>query len=248
VKAPLLLINGYAAGAEDWDLTFLAEFEGSYQVLRPDNRGIGAAPLGEEELTIEAMAADMEALLDREGIERAPVVGWSMGGFVAQRLALRAPGRVTALALIATDPGGAEAVPAAPEVWARLVDHSGTPREQATRLIGLLFPPPLAAAIDAEFGEVVAAAREAVSPATLRAQEMAMEAWHRDEPPRPGGDAPPTLVLHGTEDLVIPAANAERLGARWPRARVELFEGGGHGIMAQEPQRIAAAIQAHFKA
>jgi pimeloyl-ACP methyl ester carboxylesterase len=242
---PLLLINGYAASAEDWDPTFLAGLEAGHQVLRPDNRGIGAAPLGDGELTIEAMATDMEALLDREGIERAPVVGWSMGGFVAQQLALQAPQRVAALTLIATDPGGAAAVPAAPQVWAQLLDHSGTPREQATRLIGLLFPPPLAVAIDAEFGEVVAAAREALSPATLRAQEAAMEAWHREEPPPLPAGSPPALVLHGTEDGVIPPANAERLAARWRGARVELFEAGGHAVMAQEPQRIAAAIRTH---
>ncbi len=242
---PLLLINGYAATGADWDPTFLAELQRSHRVLHPDNRGIGAAPLGDGELTIEAMAADMEALLDREGIERAPVVGWSMGGFVAQRLALRAPERVAALALIATDPGGRAAVPAAAEVWERLIDHSGAPREQATRLISLLFPPPLAEAVDAEFGEIVAAAREALSLQALRAQEGAMEAWHREEPTHPGEGAPATLVLHGAQDVVIPAANATALAALWPAAGVELFEGAGHAVMAQEPQRIAAAIRAH---
>jgi len=245
VLPPLLLINGYAATGADWDPTFLAELERSHRVIHPDNRGVGEMPLGDAELTVEAMAADMEMLLDREGIARVPVVGWSMGGFVAQALALRAPERVAALALIATDPGGAAAVPAAPEVWQRLVDHSGTPREQATRLIDLLFPPPQAEAIDAEFGEVVAAARGALSPVTLRAQEAAMEAWHREEQPPPGGDAPPTLVLHGGADVVIPPTNAAALLARWPTATTELFEGAGHAVMAQEPQRVAAAIQAH---
>jgi hypothetical protein len=74
--------------------------------------------------------------------------------------------------LLATDPGGPEAV-ADPAVWARLCDHSGTPREQATRLISLLFPPPLAAQIDREFGEVVAEARAGLSTRMLMAQEPA---------------------------------------------------------------------------
>ena len=241
---PLLLINGYAATGDDWDPGFLEALERLHRVLRPDNRGVGAAELGEEELTIYLMAADLERLLDREGIERLPVVGWSLGGFVAQRLAVRAPQRVSALALIATDPGGPGAVPAAPEVWARLVDHSGMPREQASRLISLLFPPPLAAEIDSQFGELVAAARADLSVATLGAQEAAIEAWHREEQAPPGDDAPLTLVLHGTEDVVIPAANAGLLGAR-PGARVELFEGCGHAVMAQEPARLAAAIGDH---
>lgn len=250
---PLLLINGYAATGADWDPGFLAELGRSHRVISPDNRGMGAAPLGEEELTVELMAADMERLLDAEGIERLPVVGWSMGGFVAQQLARRAPQRVASLALLDTDPGGGAAVPAAPEVWERLTDHSGTPREQASRLIALLFPPPLAAEIDRQFGEVVAAAREQLSPAALRAQEAAMAAWHGDDPAAGGEGLPdeagdddlPVLVLHGTEDIVIPAANALALKGRWPGAHVELFEGCGHALMAQEPQRVADLIRAH---
>jgi pimeloyl-ACP methyl ester carboxylesterase len=239
---PLLLINGYAATGEDWDPTFLAELERSHRVIRPDNRGVGATPLGAGELTVAAMAADMQALLDREGIERLSVVGWSMGGFVAQGLALRAPDRVTALALIDTDPGGADSVPADPAVWARLTDHSGSPREQASRLIALLFPPPLAAETDREFGAAVAAARARLAAPALRAQEAAMADWHRGEQPRPDpGAAPPTLVVHGSEDVVIPAANAAALAARWG-AETLLLEGCGHASMAQEPVRVAAAI------
>ncbi len=53
---------------------------------------------------------------------------------------------------------------------------------------------------------------------------------------------PPTLIVHGNDDVVIPAGNADRLARRWPGARVELFEGCAHAVMAQEPQRVAAAI------
>lgn len=140
-----------------------------------------------------------------------------MGGFVAQRLAQQAPGRVEALALLSTDPGG-----------------------------------PVAAEIDRRFGAVVAAARARLTPQVLAAQEAAMEAWHAVGP-KPDGDGArrstplghpslPVLVAHGSEDVVIPAANAAALAARWPGAEVELFAGGGHAFMAQEPQRIAALL------
>ena len=244
----LLLVNGYAATGADWDPTFLAELARSFEVICPDNRGVGGSSLGDGELDVEGMAADLEALLDGLGAERVPVVGWSMGGFVAQRLAACSPARVTALALLATDPGGPGSVPAAADAWARLVDHSGSPREQASRLISLLFPPELAAAIDRDFGEIVAAARAGLSPRTLRAQERAMEAWHRDgsapDDGAPGAEpARPTLVLHGDLDKVIPVANAPLLAERWPGAQVEILEGCGHALMAQEPQRAAAAIR-----
>lgn len=238
---PLLLINGYAATGEDWDPTFLAELAVSFEVVCPDNRGVGGSDLGEEGLSVEGMAADMEALLDALAVDALAVAGWSMGGFVAQRLAARAPGRVSSLALLATDPGGPGAVPAGRDAWSRLIDHSGTPTEQATRLIGLLFPPELAVEIDREVGAVVAAARAGLDPEVLRAQEAAMEAWHRDPLPA-GGAAPPTLIFHGDRDEVIPVANAALLAARWPGAEVEIVAGGGHAVMAQEPRRIAAAI------
>lgn len=242
---PLLLVNGYAATGADWDPGMLERLGRSFEVICPDNRGVGGSELGEVEVTVDGMAADLEALLDALGLRRVPVAGWSMGGFVAQRLAARAPGRVEALALLSTDPGGREAVPAAAEDWARLTDHSGTPREQATRLISLLFPPVVAVEIDRQFGEVVATARAGLAPAALRAQEAAMEAWHAEEPAAAVG-VPPVLVAHGGEDVVIPAANAAALAARWPGARVELFAGGGHAFMAQEPQRVADLLLSFF--
>jgi 3-oxoadipate enol-lactonase len=241
----LLLINGYASTGADWDPTFLAGLAESFEVICPDNRGAGVSDLGDGELTVDGMAADLEALLDALGIERLPVVGWSLGGFVAQRLAARAPGRVAALALLATDPGAPDSVAAEPSDWARLIDPSGSSREQASRLISLLFPPELAADIDARFGDVVAAARAQLLPETLRAQEAAMDAWHREEPPRPeGGGVPPTLIVHGELDRVIPVANTGPLAARWPGARVELLPGCGHALMAQEPAAVVSPIRA----
>lgn len=240
---PLLLVNGYAATGGDWDPTLLMALGRSFEVICPDNRGVGDSERGEGELTVAGMAADLEVLLDALGLERVPVVGWSMGGFAAQELARRAPARVTALGLLSTDPGGGGAVLADPAVWARLIDHSGTPREQASRLIALLFPPDLAPEIDRRFGEVVAAARAGLAPATLAAQELAMAAWHTQPLGVPANaPAPPVLVAHGSEDVVIPVANAERLAGRWPGAQVELFAGGGHAFMAQEPQRLAELL------
>lgn len=246
---PLLLLNGYAATAADWDPEALAVLTRSFELICPDNRGVGDSQLGDpEELTIDAMAADFEALLDALAIERLPVVGWSMGGFVAQRLAARAPGRVAALGLLATDPGGPAAVRAEPRVWELLTDHSGTPREQATRLLSVLFPSPVAAEMDRQFGDLMASARAVLSPAALLAQEAAMAGWHDEDQPRTNADPLPVLVACGSEDVVIPPANAEALSDRWPGCRIERFPGGGHAFMAQEPQRLADLIASFLQA
>lgn len=240
---PLLLINGYAATAADWDPAFIAALERSFELICPDNRGVGATTLGalDGPLTVEAMAADLEALLDARGIEQLPVVGWSMGGFIAQALTARAPHRVEALVLLSTDPGGPDAAPADPAIWAQLTDDSGPPREQARRLISLLFPPQPAAEIDRRFVDVVAAARAELSPAALAAQAGAMDTWHATEQPH-ALPAPPVLAVHGSEDVVIPPENLERLADHWPGCRVERFAGVGHAFMAQEPERLADLI------
>jgi pimeloyl-ACP methyl ester carboxylesterase len=235
---PLILINGYAATAADWDPTFLDRLSRDHDVICPENRGMGDRELGEEELTIAVMAADVLSLLDERGIASAPVAGWSMGGFIAQELARIAPERVEALVLMSTDPGGPGAIRAAPEVWARLTDHTGTPREQATRLIGLLFPPPVAAQIDRAFGDVVAQARAALSTEALAAQEAAIEGWYAEEHPRVPA-AIPVLAAAGDLDEVIPPANSALIAGDLGR---EIFGGGGHGFMAQEPERAAALI------
>jgi pimeloyl-ACP methyl ester carboxylesterase len=241
---PAVLLNGYGATKEDWDPAFVAQLAAEASVLCPDNRGLGASVRGGGELTVARLAQDVLTVMDDVGIEHAAVIGWSLGGFIAQELAARAPERVEALVLLATDPGGPEAVRSAPEVDRRLRDHTGTPREQATRLIGLLFPPPVAVEIDARFGEVVAAARERLAPAVLEEQERLMDAWHR----QPATERlveirAPTLVAAGTADVVIPPQNVGVLAAHLPDAWTARFPGGGHAFMAQEPKRLAGLIR-----
>jgi pimeloyl-ACP methyl ester carboxylesterase len=240
---PLVLVNGYAASSADWDPTFTAALARTFTLICPDNRGTGDSELGDPEaLTVDAMADDVEALSGELGLGRAALAGWSMGGYVVQRLALRSPACMSAIALLATGPGGDAGVPAEPYVRGRLTDHSGTPREQATRLIALLFPPDVAAEIDAQFGELVAEARAAFSPQTLAAQERVLDAWQAEPQPAPGEGAPPALVLSGELDVVAPPGNADALAALWPETRVERIAGGGHAFMAQEPERVAALI------
>jgi pimeloyl-ACP methyl ester carboxylesterase len=240
--APMILVNGYAGTSEDWDPTFRDALAERFEVICPDNRGMGGSDLGDPaELTITAMTEDVETLMDALEIEAAAVAGWSMGGYIAQALAEGSPSRVSAVALIDTHPGGPTYVPTGDaEAFASLIDYSGTPREQATRLISVLFPPAEAAAVDAELGEVVAAARAKLDHAALDAQVTALVAWRDREPP-PVADPPPAVVLHGALDRLVSAGNAVPLGERW-NARVDVFEHSAHAAMAQEPQRAAAAI------
>jgi pimeloyl-ACP methyl ester carboxylesterase len=240
---PLVLLNGYSGTAADWDPGFLGALGARHSVVCPDHRGMGESTLGDASLpiTIDSMVDDVERVLDALELEAVPLAGWSMGGFVAQRLTVRVPERVHALVLVGTDPGGPDAVRAETDRWSALTDHSGTPREQASRLIPLLFPPVLAPQVDQLFGDLIAEARARLDHDAVHGQELAMQQWHHTEQPRPPV-VPPTLILHGTEDVVIPFANAERLAAVWTGAPVVAFEGAGHACMAQDSTGAAAAI------
>ena len=238
---PLLLLNGYAATSADWDPGFLDALGLLFDVIASDSRGMGGTPLGDEEITIPLLAGDALDLLDQRGVERATVAGWSMGGYVAQQLAAEAPDRVTGLALLATDTGAEAELD--PGIWDRLTDHSGEPIEQARRLLELLFPPDFAAHVFDEFGEVVAQARASLDPAALTAQEAAMDAWHASQSAgRLAAIQAPTVVLAGAEDVVIPPDNSRLLAEGIAGARLELFQGCGHALMAQRPDRCAELI------
>jgi pimeloyl-ACP methyl ester carboxylesterase len=229
-KQPLVMLNGYATTGADWDPAFLGHLGEKHDLICPDNSAAGS---------IDSMARDVIALLDERELESVVVAGWSMGGFIAQTVAAIAPERVDGLVLMATDGGGPRATSARPEVWARLIDHSGTPRERATRFINLLFAPELAATIDQQFGEVVAAAQAGLSVEALDAQVTAMKDWHSTS--QPGGSTP-VLIAHGNDDIVIPATNADKLAQKWPASRVEHFKDSGHGFMAQVPEALARLI------
>ncbi len=242
---PLVLINGYAATAADWDPGFVAALGERSTVICPDNRCMGESGGRVDGLSVEAMAADVLALLD--GLDHASVdlAGWSMGGFVAQEGAALAPERVRNLVLLATSGGGPDAPRSSAEAWRALTDHGGTPDEQARRLLGLLFPAEVAERVYAEFGDLVAAARAQLDPKALSAQEAAMIAWLRGPAAeRLAAIRAPALVASGSEDVVIPAANSPLLAAALPDSWLARFPGGGHAFMAQEPARVAALVTA----
>jgi pimeloyl-ACP methyl ester carboxylesterase len=242
---PLLLLNGYAATGADWDPAFLGLLAARFRVICPDNAGLGRSTLaaGEAVGGAEGMTVDSLALLDALGIERTVVVGWSMGGFIAQSLAREAPGRIAALGLISTHTGGPDCVDAAPGVFQRLIDHSGTPREQATRLISLLFPPDRAAEADERFGAIVAAARAELSEPVLFMQEETIVTWHGRPTSLPVLDPPvPTAIVHGGSDTVVPPGNAEVLARFHPGATVTILPACAHAPMAGEPGAAAEAI------
>ena len=242
---PLLVLNGFAATSADWDPSLIAGLASSNELILLDNRGIGSSTYDGTPFDIARLADDSAHVVETLGFERISVLGWSMGGFIAQTLALQQPNRVNKLILLSTDGGGTDADRASAAVWSQLIDTSGTPHEQARRLLSLLFPSDLAESIYREFGDIVAAARARLSPDLVNRQAAAMEAWHGNGPgTRLQEISGPVLIATGTEDMVIPPSNALKLVNAIPSAWLAQFPRSGHAFMAQYPRPLADLINA----
>src|SRR5690242_9608072 len=137
---PLLVLNGFAATAADWDQCFIDGLSSGHELILLNNRGIGGSTDDGQSFDISELAEDAAGVIAILGFERMSVLGWSMGGFIAQALAVEHPDRIEKLILLSTDFGGATADLASSEVWSQLVDPSGTGDEQGRRLVPLLFP------------------------------------------------------------------------------------------------------------
>jgi pimeloyl-ACP methyl ester carboxylesterase len=244
---PLVVLNGFAATSADWDPSFIDRLASSNELILLDNRGIGRSIDNGQPFDIAKLADDAARVIEILGIERTSLLGWSMGGFIAQTFALQHPGRINKLILLSTDPGGADADRASAAVWSQLVDMSGTPQEQARRLLSLVFPSDVAESIYCEFGDIVAAARAQLSPELGNRQAAAMDAWHRTGVGNRLREMNlPVLIATGTADIVIPPSNALKLVNAIPGAWLAQFN-GGHAFMYQYPRPLADLVNSFLE-
>ena len=219
-----MLIPGQSLDHRMWNV-IRPTLEERHQVVVYDNRGTGQSdgPLTPP-YTIELFATDVIAVLDAVGIDRAHLYGISMGGRIAQRLAIDHAGWVGAVVLGATTPGDLHGVRRAAEVDAkfRMVD----PAERFRLLLDELYTPGWQAAHPEAVEVLRAAAMEPKEPILLRLHYEASqghEAW--DELP---SIKAPVLVIHGTDDSVNPTGNAQLMAERIPGAELHLVRGARH--------------------
>ncbi len=244
-RPPLLLIMGMSGTALHWGEPFLEELRGDFDVIAFDNRGVGASSRLEGEITIAEMAADAGALMDALGLSSAHVLGISMGGMIAQELALARPELVRTLALGCTYCGGPNAELTAPIVMEKLSQAmmSGD-RERAIRTgWEVNVSPPFAADEEAWQRFLAIAERRAVAVPVVLAQLGACAA--HDTHARLGGLEMPTLVMHGTLDEMLPVPNGRQIASLVPGAELEIFDGVGHLFFWEQPERSAELLRAH---
>ena len=236
---PLVLVHGLGYARWGWEpvVDLLAA---DFDVVLFDNRGIGESEAPPGPYTVAEMTEDVVRVLDEAGLGRVHVLGTSLGGMIAQELALTCPERVDRLVLSCTTPGGELAYPIPAGTMALVAEAATLPPEVALRRF---VENALAPGAPAELVERILAHRLASPqpPAAWQAQAAAGAAFAAGE--RVRGIAAPTLIVHGTVDAVIDVRNADVLAGLIPGARVELFDGCGHLVFWEQPERFVETVR-----
>jgi pimeloyl-ACP methyl ester carboxylesterase len=234
---PLLLIRGLGSNLDHW-YPQLPAFKAHYQVVTFDNQGVARSGDPGGAMSIPSLAEDAAAVLDAAGAGRAHVLGVSMGGMIAQELALNFPRRVAGLVLCATHCGGREQTP---------------PDAQITGLLAELFDPSGKAPPDFNVLEwspstppEVLKRHEQLTAAYPASLEVMRRQWAAIEKFATCGRLPglecPTLVLAGIDDRFIPPANDELLARLIPNAKLTLIPHAAHQVLVEQPQAANQAI------
>ncbi len=237
---PLLLIMGYSGTMDLWAIDVLKELASQYKVIIFDNRGMGKTTASDKEFTIELFADDTRGLLDALGIERAHVLGWSLGTYIAQELTLRYPDRVEKLILYAGDCGGKEAIYPSPEILDLLHDASAPTQERGEKLLATLFPEKwLKEHPDPRtyFPQIT----ETSSPENIERQYRAWQNW-KGTHSRLAKITQPTLLITGANDINTPWQNSVMMVDLIPGAWLVQLKGGGHGVMYQYPKKFSRIV------
>ena len=138
---PLLFIAGLRITMDMWPPRILNELaQSNRSVIIYNNRGTGNSSIGTKDYSINQLAKDAADLLNSLNIEKAHVIGWSMGAYIAEELALFYPDKVSNLILYGSGPGGDKAIPSSAELMQTLGGVSGTPEEQARQILSFFFP------------------------------------------------------------------------------------------------------------
>ena len=240
---PLLLIMGFLADSRMWILQ-LPALEPHFRCITFDNRGVGNSSRPPGPYTMEQMAADAIAVLDDAGIEKAHVLGVSMGGAIAQHVALKAPERIRSLALAVTW--------CAPNTWMEHLSATGRAladlgQETVARSTLLwLFTP----AFVINQPEMVAVIEQMIvdfqPPVETYANQLAAVLEH-DTRDQLAGVTAPTLVVSARRDIMVPPELGEIVAKAIPKARFQLLE-GAHGVNAENASEFNRVLLEFFQA
>lgn len=231
---PVLMIMGASGTTALWGPA-IPLLSREYRAIPFDNRGIGYSEAPEVPLSIKMMADDAAGLLDALGIDSAHVYGASMGGMIAQELALHYPEKVVSLILGCTGPGGPQA--ALPDdVMAFAGQMADMSQEDLAKMMPAMFyPPEFMERNPKAVEETIGWLMEKPVPPWVRVRQIKAVMAHDTYERLPQIKAP-TLVIGGEKDILIPAEYQRLLASRIPNAELVIWEDLGHGFGLQKPE------------
>jgi pimeloyl-ACP methyl ester carboxylesterase len=242
---PLVMLTGTGSTMAEWDPALLRLLARDHRLVLFDYPGVGMSGPWHGD-SFDSLAAATAGLMSAIHLSRADVLGWSMGGFVTQRLAVDHPGRVSHLILAGTNPGGSHA--ALGTTKAQAIDSEPDPSTAA--ILRELYPPDRQAEGRRFLRRLERASRSGeipddfhVPPATSRRQVAAEDPWLRSNRNyrELGGIASPTLAAAGAEDPVVPPVNLRRIAARIPHSQLAVFP-GAHAFLFQARRAFTRAV------
>lgn len=249
----VLLLQGVGAEGRAW----APQMEGlaaNYRCIAIDNRGIGASELldASRPVTVDQLARDACAVLDAEGVAAAHIVGHSLGGVTAQRLALEHPSRVASLSLLNTFAGGRDLrAPTFRLMWLGTLSRVGTRRGRARAFARLVLPDAYLA--DVGVDDAIAAlekifGRSLAEPPAIADVQLAALRAHDERARLAELGSHRTYVASGEHDPIARPAFGEALAAAIPGARYRCWQGTSHALPIQCADAVNAELKAHFAA
>jgi pimeloyl-ACP methyl ester carboxylesterase len=244
---PLLFMPHYRAGMDHWDPAVTDGFAATRPVILFDNAGV-AGSSGKTPDTMEAMADQAAHFVSALGFSKVDVLGHSIGGYIAQTLALRHPNTVRRLILAGTGPHGGEP---SKDPKVREYGDSTDPLTGESSLEAFLYlffyPSTTSQAAGKAFWERRHLRKHDLdrpsTPQTMAAQRAAIIAWGKTSGERhaePDNIGQPTLIVNGTRDIMIPTINSYNLSQRIPQAQLIIYPDSGHGALFQFPELFVA--------
>lgn len=243
--APLVLIMGWTASSESWDPRLLEELSRFYTVIVFDNRGTGRSDKPDVEYSIGMMTDDVAGLLEAVNIQKAHVLGFSMGGMIAQELALRNPEKVSSLILCGTSCGGLDSVQMKQETQKAASTIMNPPPEMRMDEVMMLFMRLIYTPryIQENKEDIVKAWMSMKYPTPPYVYERQFQAVSKyDAYDRLPDIRVPTLVLTGEEDVMIPPENSRTLADRIPDAQLRTFKDAAHMFLEEVREQAVSVI------
>jgi len=240
---PILLCNGWGGSSDSWSEDFINLLAKRHQVVLVDNRGTGRSGKPDEPYTMEQMSEDSNRVLAELGVGQAHVLGFSMGGYIAEALAIYHPDRVRSLILCATSPGSANRAPITIEASRELEKISDSKLSKHDRVKALIYLLYTREYVKPRLEELIAEESYDANPTpiyALKNQSAATASFDANE--KLQDLKVPALIITGDSDRLIPPENGHILAGRIPGAELHVLPGLGHGFIKQATTETAKLI------